>query len=92
MYSRSYKQEVEGLTIPESYGGVAFREPETEPEREEMPKGLARSADIPFTSPEPPDPKLTAKAEETVRTDAPVKEGGFFASIMEKIPFKSVFS
>ena len=91
MYSRSYKQDGEGISIPESYAGVAFREPEIKDMHEEAPKGLAKSADIPFTAPEPPDPKLSASAEASVATSGNAV-GGFFSAMMEKIPFKSVFS
>lgn len=91
MYSRSYKQDGDVISIPESYGGVAFREPEVKDLPEDTPKGLAKSADIPFTAPEPPDPKLSANAEESVAASGNAV-GGFFSSIMEKIPFKNVFS
>ena len=91
MYTRSYKQDG-SPAIPESYSGVAFREPEVEPIPEDAPKSVARSADIRFTSPEPPDPKLTAAAAEPIPEEKAVEAGGLFSSISEKLPFGGIFS
>lgn len=93
MYSRSYKQDGESISIPESYGGVAFREPEVEPVPDDAPRSLAKSADIRFTSPEPPDPNLTSSLEaEPAKSEETVATGGFFSSIMDKMPIKNLFS
>ena len=91
MYSRSY-QAGEIPTIPESYSGVAFREPE--PPVEDAPRGVAKSADIRFTTaPEPPDPNLTATA---VAEPTPAPEtapmGGILSAIGDILPFKGLFS
>lgn len=93
MYSRSYKQDGDGISIPESYSGVVFREPEVPEIPEDAPRSLAKSADIRFTAPEPPDPNLTASAEvESEESEETVAAGGFFSSVMDKLPIKSIFS
>ena len=92
MYSRSYKHDGEGISIPESYSGVAFREPEEPKIPEDAPRSLAKSADIRFTSPEPPDPNLTASAVAESDVEKTVEAGGFLSSMMDKLPIKSFFS
>ena len=91
MYSRSY-QSSEMPAVPESYSGVAFREPSPPPE--DAPRSIARSADVKFTpTPDPPDPKLTSavtEPEESVETAA--EGGGFLSGLMDKIPVKGIFS
>ncbi len=92
MYTRSYKQDGAPI-IPESYSGVAFREPEVEPIPEDAPRGVAKSADIRFTSPEPPDPRLTATVSaEPSPEEETVEAGGILSSISEKLPFGGLFS
>ena len=90
MYSRSY-QAGEIPTIPESYSGVAFREPEPP---EETPRSVAKSADIRFTtSPEPPDPNLTASvAAEPIPAPEMAETGGILSAIGDILPFKGLFS
>jgi len=91
MYSRSYKQGDDGISIPESYSGVAFREPEPEIIPEGAPKSLAKSADVKFTtSPEPPDPKLTAAEVAAEPESEPASS--LFSSFTNKLPFKSIFT
>ena len=93
MYSRSYSQDKDGISIPESYAGVAFREPEAPEIPEDAPRSLAKSADIRFTSPEPPDPKLTASSKpEPEESEEVVATGGFLSSLMDKLPIKNIFS
>ena len=91
MYSRSY-QAGEIPAIPESYSGVAFREPEPPPE--DLPRGVAKSADIRFTtSPEPPDPNLTAAAvAEPASAPETAPTGGILSSLGDILPFKGLFS
>ena len=91
MYSRSY-QAGEIPAIPESYSGVAFREPEPPPE--DAPRGVAKSADIRFTtSPEPPDPNLTATAAaESAPAPESAPTGGILSAIGDILPFKGLFS
>lgn len=91
MYSRSY-QAGEIPAIPESYSGVAFREPEPPPE--DAPRGVAKSADIRFTtSPEPPDPNLTAAAvAEPASAPERAETGGILSAIGDILPFKGLFS
>ena len=91
MYSRSY-QSGEIPTLPESYSGVAFREPEPIPE--DAPKSIPKSADVKFTtSPAPPDPNLTAVAETEPATEPEsLPTGGFLSGIMEGLPLKGIFS
>ena len=91
MYSRSY-QAGEIPAIPESYSGVAFREPEPPPE--DVPRGVAKSADIRFTtSPEPPDPNLTAAAvAEPASAPETAPTGGLLSSLGDILPFKGLFS
>ncbi|MBR2350989.1 MAG: hypothetical protein IKA67_03040 [Clostridia bacterium] len=86
MYSRSY-QAGEIPAIPESYSGVAFREPEPPPE--DAPRGVAKSADIRFTtSPEPPDPNLTAAAvAEPASAPEATETGGILSAIGDILPF-----
>ena len=79
MYSRTHENDL--MTLPESYSGVAFREPDPTPP--DAPKSIPKSADVKFTtSPPPPDPKLTAVseevAEEMVEASAPQ---GFFEKL-----------
>ena len=84
MYTRSYKSDMP--TIPESYGGVAFREDVGESIPEDAPKSIAKSADIRFTAPEPPDPKLSAtEGEESVPTAS--EPQGFLSSVVSRLPF-----
>ncbi len=93
MYSRSYKKDTDGISIPESYAGVAFREPEAPEIPEDAPRSLAKSADIRFTAPEPPDPNLTSTAEVgSEEKEETVEAGGFFSSVMDKLPIKNIFS
>lgn len=91
MYSRSY-QAGEIPTVPESYSGVAFREPDPIPE--DAPRSVAKSADIRFTAaPEPPDPNLTAAAvAEPAPEPEAVRTGGILSGIGDIFPLKGLFS
>jgi hypothetical protein len=91
MYSRNY-QAGEIPTLPESYSGVAFREPEPIPE--DAPKSIPKSADVKFTtSPAPPDPNLTAAPEpEPAPEPETIPTGGLLSGIMDGLPLKGLFS
>ena len=87
MYSRSYEKDLP--TVPESYSGVAFREPEHIPD--DAPKSVPKSADVRFTtSPAPPDPKLTAttSAEVVEKEESVSAVSGFF----DKLQLGRMFS
>ena len=87
MYSRSYEKDLP--TIPESYGGVAFREPDPIPD--DAPKSIPKSADVRFTtSPAPPDPNLTATtgADIEENTESVSAVSGFF----DKLQLGRMFS
>ena len=93
MYSRSYKQDGDGISIPDSYAGVAFREPDVPEIPDDAPRSVAKSLDVRFTAPEPPDPNLTASAEaKPEKSEDTVATGGFLSSVMDKLPIKSFFS
>ena len=91
MYSRSY-QAGEIPTIPESYSGVAFREPEPIPA--DTPRSVAKSADIKFTAtPEPPDPNLTsAISAEPAPTPEAVETGGLLSGLGDAFSLRGLFS
>ena len=86
MYSRTYANDLP--SVPESYSGIAFREPDPIPE--DAPKSIPKSADVKFTtSPAPPDPKLSsAGAEPAVAEPGEKPMGGFF----EKLQLGKMFS
>lgn len=87
MYSRSFTSP-DHPSVPDSYGGIAFREPDPIPE--DAPKSIPRSADVKFTTaPAPPDPKLSA-----VSTEPEVEPtgGGFMSGILEKLQLGKMFS
>ena len=86
MYSRTYANDLP--TVPESYSGVAFREPDPIPD--DAPKSIPKSADVKFTtSPAPPDPKLSSAGAEPAVEETCVKPSqGFF----EKIQLGKMFS
>ena len=88
MYSRSY-QTGEIPTVPESYSGVAFREPDPIPE--DVVRSVAKSADVKFTTPAPPDPNLTTSAEPEPEPEA-VETGGFLSEVVSNFPLKGIFS
>ena len=89
MYSRSYSQG-DLPSVPESYSGVAFRDPEPIPE--DAPKSIPKSADVKFTtSPAPPDPNLTTKEEPSPESEA-VETGGILSGIFDKLPIRSLFT
>ena len=93
MYSRSYKQDSDGISIPDSYSGVAFREPEVPEIPDDAPRSVAKSLDVRFTAPEPPDPNLTASTEAAPeQSEETVATGGFLSSLMDKLPMKSIFA
>ena len=91
MYSRNY-QAGEIPSLPESYSGVAFREPEPIPD--DAPKSVPRSADVKFTtSPAPPDPNLSTSVESVPKSEPEtVETGGILSGIMDALPLKGLFS
>jgi hypothetical protein len=91
MYSRSY-QAGEIPTIPESYSGVAFREPDPIPA--DTPRSIAKSADIKFTAtPEPPDPNLTsAIVADPEPEPETVQAGNILSGISDAFSLKGLFS
>ena len=87
MYSRTYEKDLH--TVPESYSGVAFREPDPVPE--DAPKSIPRSADVKFTtSPAPPDPNLTAKSPD-VNTEA-IESVGASPGFLERLQLGKMFT
>ena len=89
MYSRSY-QAGEIPTIPESYSGVAFREPDPIPA--DTPRSIAKSADIKFTAtPEPPDPNLTSAISADPAPEA-VETGGLLSGLGDAFSLRGLFS
>ena len=68
MYRGSYRDGAP--TIPESYGGTAFREDDADTDVKEAPRVLPKSTDVNIARPEPPDPRLSAKEESNESVDA----------------------
>ena len=87
MYSRSYEKDLP--CVPESYSGVAFREPDPIPE--DAPKSIPRSADVKFTtSPAPPDPNLTAKSSVTDTEEC--ESVGAMSGFLDRLQLGRLFS